>query len=206
MHSGTSRNDEIYDEEFEKKLKTEYGYTIAEFEQIIDSASTKEQPYFDNAYLRNKIDLRQKRLNVFSFPSKPVKHPADFVKTVYKEYRNAPRVKFEARVQQVRVSEKPGIVRDYIKNTYYDSDSGFYVCQICGKPIDDTEIVQIEENPRRELKAMHLCLCSECAKEYRKKRKDSDKLNNFLYELRKAEYTLEEPIPVTIDNIEVHFN
>ena len=38
------------------------------------------------------------------------------------------------------------------------------------------------------------------------KRKDSDKLNNFLYELRKAEYTLEEPIPVTIDNIEVHFN
>ena len=206
LRCGTSRNEEISDEEFEQKLKTEYGYTIAEFEQIIDSASTKEQPYFDNTYLRNKLDLRQERINVFSFPSKRVKHPADFANAVYKEYRNAPRVKFESRVQQVRVSEKPGIVRDYIKNAYYDPDSGFYVCQICGKPIDDTEIVQIEANPKRELKAMHLCLCPECAKAYRKKRDDTDKLNDFLYRLRKAEYTLEEPIPVAIDNIEVHFN
>ena len=206
LRCGISRNEEISDEEFEQKLKTEYGYTIAEFEQIIDSASTKEQLYFDNTYLRNKLDLRQERINVFSFPSKRVKHPADFANAVYKEYRNAPRVKFESRVQQVRVSEKPGIVRDYIKNAYYDPDSGFYVCQICGKPIDDTEIVQIEVNPKRELKAMHLCLCPECAKAYRKKRDDTDKLNDFLYRLRKAEYTLEEPIPVAIDNIEVHFN
>ena len=38
------------------------------------------------------------------------------------------------------------------------------------------------------------------------KKFDPDKLKDFLYRLRKAEYTLEEPISVAIDNIEVHFN
>lgn len=52
---------------------------------------------------------------------------------------------------------------------------------------------------------MHLCLCSECAKEYQNKRTNPDLLNDFIYRLRKANYTQEEPIAIAIDNMEVHF-
>ena len=55
-----------------------------------------------------------------------------------------------------------------------------YACQMCHEPVATFEKCQLSTGMEKELDAMYLCMCPNCASEYRRMRSDEYDLQEFL--------------------------
>ena len=83
-----------------------------------------------------------------------------------------------------------------------------YACQMCHDAFANVEMCQIANGPAIELDAMNLCLCPNCAREYKKMKGDSDNVQCFLNsitELEDSEISGTEPVEMKFDGESIWF-
>lgn len=85
------------------------------------------------------------------------------------EYERATPVVYEKIMRSVRVSLRRQDVRAYV-GAKYRLQNGKHLCQLCGRAVDSYESVQLENSPKKEIPYAYLCMCLECAEEYRQER------------------------------------
>ena len=89
-----------------------------------------------------------------------------------------------------------------MKNMYKIDGKYKYACQMCHDAFANVEMCQIANEPGLELDAMNLCLCPNCAREYKKMRADSDEVEWFLNsiaELNDSEINEADPVEIDFD-------
>ncbi len=114
------------------------------------------------------------------FPDEIIKDLQRLKDVTAKRYYNAPDVRYEPKLLRIRVSR--GQDRENIGNRY----KGY--CQMCGKPNRFWEVVEIFNNPTKELEFMNLSLCPNCASKYRRLRNDRELMAEFANNLRSASF------------------
>ena len=83
-----------------------------------------------------------------------------------------------------------------------------YVCQKCQEAIENFERTQMLETMTKELPALHLCLCPQCAFEYRRYRSSENVIKGFLSKIKRLnenDFKKEDPIKVSIEGSEIWF-
>ena len=141
-----------------KQLAKELGYEYSE-----KSTKTDDSGVFDPREFVSD-----------EFPSKSVKNLDMLIRHVREEFFCADPVKYEKVFRQIRTSQNNRSVREYALGMYIN-ESGYNVCQICREPnvskhIEVTEIC----NFGIEMPQLRLCLCKNCASDY-KARRDNNK-------------------------------
>jgi len=107
------------------------------------------------------------------FPEKPITNIIRLREKIKEAYDNAPEVKYEKVLRQVRISRLKD--KEYIRFIY----EGF--CQICKNQNRHWEVVQLflKKEKEKELEQMNLSLCPNCASEYRMLRNSDTKMQSF---------------------------
>lgn len=114
-------------------------------------------------------------------------------------------VDYQQVYRQIRVSKNAETVKAYLKDMY-EVLRGTYVCQMCLKPYHHIEAVQIDRKMNLELDQMYLCLCSNCANNYRELRNIDQYLEDFLEKIKNNNiYEFNKPVVVAIANQKVYF-
>lgn len=80
-------------------------------------------------------------------------------------------VRYERVPRSIRITQDSIEPKSYLESLYEESNQ--YGCQLCHKPFSNFDAVGIEKKPERELEQMYLCLCPNCAREYKSLREDS---------------------------------
>lgn len=137
----------------------------------------------------------------YEFPSSSVKNWDALRKHVAEVLCFASPAKYEYVVRRIRTSKPKADIQAYLKNMYkIDFRSNEYACQMCHNVFINMEMCQIRNKTELELDAMNLCLCPNCASEYKKMRTASDDVENFLNDISKLEDDeISEEDPVEID-------
>lgn len=106
------------------------------------------------------------------FPVHRVKNFDSLMQHVREQFFCADPIRYREVWRSIRVSKSPKTVRAYAVGMY-TNDSQVKMCQMCRKPSDYVDAVEIA-NYGMELPQMHLCLCANCSRRYKQLR-DSDK-------------------------------
>ena len=146
---------EKLDAYFESELKQRYGISTADLNaqyggiRDIEDREEESQLPFPSFNVRSWDSLR--------------KHVAEML--IY-----ADPVRYEERVRSIRVSNRPKEAKAYLQNMYrYEGNNRFkFACQLCHDTCSNFEATEIFPNPETELDPIHLCLCPNCAAEYRR--------------------------------------
>lgn len=136
---------------FESGLFRKYGMTIESLDKILSAKATERS---------------------FEFPWRPVKNLSALKHHVEKSYGNAPHVKYAEIKRSIRMTSNEG--RTYLDALYKEEHQ--YACQLCHRLFPRFKAVEIEEEPQRELDQMNLCLCPNCAMEYREVRRNESSM------------------------------
>ncbi|MDE7430854.1 MAG: hypothetical protein K2N34_02920 [Lachnospiraceae bacterium] len=99
------------------------------------------------------------------FPIHKVRNRESLIQHVREQFFCADPVKYMPVLRQIRVSKSARMMRSYVIGMY-TNDSNAHICQICREPAQFVEVVEIA-NYGLELQQMHLCLCKNCASEYK---------------------------------------
>ena len=113
-------------------------------------------------------------------------------------------VKYEARIRSIRVSNHVRETKAYLQNMYrYEGNYRFkYACQLCHDTCSNFESTEIFLNPETELDPMNLCLCPNCAMEYRRLRSDKNAMSNVrraLLEKKDSDIESNDYVIIAID-------
>lgn len=106
------------------------------------------------------------------------------------------------------VSKPVSEVRAYLTNMYKVDRAYKYACQMCHEVFPNVEMCQIANSPEVELDPMNLCLCPNCASEYKKMRADEYDLRYFLDDIENlsdAEIGSMDPVEVEFGNETIWF-
>ena len=146
--------------------------------------------------------------DIFEFPSSKVKNWDSLRKHVAEVLCFASPVKYEYAVRRIRVSKPASEVQAYLKNMYKIDGKYKYACQMCHEAFANVEMCQIANEPGLELDAMNLCLCPNCAREYKKMRANSDEAEWFLdsiAELEDSDINEVDPVEMDFDGESIWF-
>lgn len=99
------------------------------------------------------------------FPTHKVRNKESLVQHVREQFFCADPVKYMPVLRQIRISKSARMMRSYAIGMY-TNESNAHICQICKKPADFVEVVELA-NFGLELPQMHLCLCKNCASKYK---------------------------------------
>ena len=113
--------------------------------------------------------------DIYEFPSSRVKNWDSLRKHAAEVLCFASPTKYEYRVRKIRVSRPVSEVRAYLTNMYKVDRAYKYACQMCHEAFPNVEMCQIANSPEVELDPMNLCLCPNCASEYKKMRADESR-------------------------------
>lgn len=181
---------------FEIEFQRRFGITLSEGEELLEGKTSSSGA--KNIHLDGRFD----------FPSSNVKSWDSLRKHAAEVLVYANPVKYEYRVRQIRVSRPASEVQAYLKNMYKIDGKYKYACQMCHDAFTHVEMCQIANDPDVELDAMNLCLCPNCAAEYKKMRADNDSVEYFLEsieELEDNEITSEDPVKIDFENESIWF-
>lgn len=137
----------------------------------------------------------------FEFPSEPVRNWELMQHHALQKFAFANPVAYQKKLISVKVSGIDRAVKTYLQHSYRELYGSRYACQLCHKPFVHIESCQIDENGKsvRELEPMHLCMCANCANEFRRFR-NSSSYQDFLQTLKSiSKDDIEESSPVIID-------
>ncbi len=182
-------DDETKEQFFEIELRRRYGISITDLEENYGSGCVTSVT--SPAYTQQET---------FEFPSAKVKNWDSLRKHAAEVLVFASPVKYEYKVRKIRVSKPDSEIDAYLRSMYRVEGSYKYACQMCHEPVTTFEKCQISTGMEKELDAMYLCMCPNCASEYRRMRSDEYDLREFLEEIT---YLEEQDInshdPVKID-------
>lgn len=189
-------SDEKKEQYFEIEFQRRFGIPVAEAEELLEGKIPTERR------LNKNVE------DTFEFPSSKIKNWDFLRKHVAEVLCFASPVKYEYAVRQIRVSKPVGEVQAYLKNMYKIEGKYKYACQMCHRAFANVEMCQIANGPELELDAMNLCLCPNCAREYKKMRAASDKVQWFLNsiaELDDNEIDSADPVELDFDGEPIWF-
>lgn len=189
-------SDEKKEQYFEIEFQRRFGISVSEAEELLEGKVPTER----------KPDKPVK--DTFEFPSSKVKNWDSLRKHVAEVLCFASPVKYEYAVRRIRVSRPDSEVQAYLKNMYKIDGKYKYACQMCHDAFANVDMCQITNEPGLELDAMNLCLCPNCAREYKKMRSDSDEVEEFLNsiaELDDNEINSADPVEVDFDGEPIWF-
>lgn len=182
---------------FEIELQRRFGISVTDLEENFGSTvgndGTKKTVIPEEAY---------------EFPSSRVKNWDFLRKHAAEVLCFAKPTKYEYRVRKIRVSKPDSEVKAYLTNMYKVDRAYKYACQMCHGVFSNIEKCQIAKLPRFELDPMHLCLCPNCAAEYKKMRADERNLGYFLDDIENlsdVEIGSMDPVEVECGNESIWF-
>lgn len=159
---------------FEIELKRRYGISTADLDENFGSNAKGDG---------GKLHIIPE--DTYEFPSSRVKNWDSLRKHAAEVLCFASPTKYEFRVRKIRVSKPFNEVRAYLMNMYKVDRAYKYACQMCHEAFANVEMCQIANSPEVELDPMNLCLCPNCAAEYKKMRTDEYDLDRFLKYIEK---------------------
>ena len=190
-------DDETKEQFLEIELRRRYGISITDL----------EENYGVNAVGRTSNTIYTQQ-DIFEFPSARVKNWDSLRKHAAEVLVYAAPVKYEYKVRKIRVSKPDSEIDAYLRSMYRVEGSYKYACQMCHEPYANFEKCQLSTGMERELDAMYLCMCPNCASEYRRMRSDEDGLEEFLDEIRyldEREINSQDPVKVDFLNESIWF-
>lgn len=144
----------------------------------------------------------------FEFPSAKVKNWDSLRKHAAEVLVFASPVKYEYKVRKLRVSKPDSEIDAYLRSMYRVEGAYKYACQMCHEYISTFEKCQLSTGMEQELEAMYLCMCPNCASEYRRMRSDEYDLQEFLEEityLKEQDINSHDPVKIDFGNESIWF-
>lgn len=190
-------DDETKEQFFEIELRRRYGISITDLEENYGSGVVTG----DTAPVYTLQDT-------FEFPSAKVKNWDSLRKHVAEVLVFASPVKYEYKVRKIRVSKPDSEIDAYLRSMYRVEGSYKYACQMCHEPVAIFEKCQLSTGMEKELDAMYLCMCPNCASEYRRMRSDEYDLQEFLDEityLEDQDINSHDPVKIDFGNESIWF-
>ena len=190
-------DDETKEQFFEIELRRRFGISITDLEESYGSGvvGTSTTPVYTPQ-------------ETFEFPSVKVKNWESLRKHAAEVLVFASPVKYEYKVRKIRVSKPDSEIDAYLRSMYRVEGSYKYACQMCHEPVDTFEKCQLSTGMEKELDAMYLCMCPNCASEYRRMRSDEYDLQEFLEEisyLDEQEINSHDPVKIDFGNESIWF-
>lgn len=190
-------DDETKEQFFEIELRRRFGISITELEENYGSGAvgggstptyTPQETFeFPSARVKNWDSLRKHAAEVLVFASP---------------------VKYEYKVRKIRVSKPDSEIDAYLRSMYRVEGSYKYACQMCHEPVATFEKCQLSTGMEKELDAMYLCMCPNCASEYRRMRSDAYDLQEFIDEityLSEQDINSHDPVKIDFGNESIWF-
>lgn len=190
-------DDEKKGQFFEIELRRRFGISVADLEEnfgsgattgtVVSTYTTRETFEFPSARVKNWDSLRKHAAEVLVFASP---------------------VKYEYKVRKIRVSRPDSEIDAYLRGMYRIEGSYKYACQMCHAPVATFEKCQLSTGMEKELDAMYLCMCPNCASEYRRMRSDEYELQEFLDEitsLEEQDINSHDPVKIDFGNESIWF-
>lgn len=177
---------------FEIELQRRFGISVTDLEENYGGST--------NSGGGNKPVVPE---DTYEFPSSKVKNWDSLRKHAAEVLCFASPTKYEFRVRKIRVSRPVSEVRAYLTNMYKVDRAYKYACQMCHEVFANVEMCQIANSPDVELDPLNLCLCPNCASEYKKMRTDEYDLSCFLDDIENmsdAEIGSMDPVEVEFGN------
>lgn len=110
-----------------------------------------------------------------SFPSHNVRSWESLRKHAAEMLNYAVPVRYEERMQSVRVSSRSKEVRAYLQNMYrLEGNNLVFACQLCHSANFNFLATEVFLKPKKELEPINLCLCPNCSAVYRRFRGNSE--------------------------------
>lgn len=190
-------DDETKEQFFEIELRRRFGISIADLEENYGHSTT--------GGLSMPVYTQQ---DTFEFPSAKVKNWDSLRKHAAEVLVFASPVKYEYKVRKIRVSKPDREIDAYLRSMYRVEGSYKYACQMCHEPVSIFEKCQLSTGMEKELDAMYLCMCPNCASEYRRMRSDEYDLQEFLEEisyLDEQEINSSDPVKIDFGNESIWF-
>ena len=190
-------DDETKEQFFEIELRRRFGISITDLEESYGSGAvgggstptyTPQETFeFPSARVKNWDSLRKHAAEVLVFASP---------------------VKYEYKVRKIRVSKPDSEIDAYLRSMYRVEESYKYACQMCHEPVATFEKCQLSTGMEKELDAMYLCMCPNCASEYRRMRSDAYDLQEFIDEityLSEQDINSHDPVKIDFGNESIWF-
>ena len=188
-------DDETKRQFLELELGRRFGISIKDLEESYGSGIKGKNP----SYTQHEA---------FGFPSARVKNWDSLRKHVAEVLVFASPVKYEYKVRKIRVSKPNSEIDAYLRSMYRIDGSYKYACQMCHEPVVIFEKCQLSTDMEKELDAMYLCMCPNCASEYRKMRSNVYDLQKFLNEiicLEEQDINSHDPVKIDFSNESIWF-
>lgn len=190
-------DDETKEQFFEIELRRRFGISITDLEENYGSGagSGGAAPVYTPQ-------------DTFEFPSAKVKNWDSLRKHAAEVLVFASPVKYEYKVRKIRVSKPDSEIDAYLRSMYRVEGSYKYACQMCHEPVVSFEKCQLSTGMEKELDAMYLCMCPNCASEYRRMRSDEYDLQEFLDEityLEEQDINSRDPVKIDFGNESIWF-
>ena len=184
------QRDAIFDMECQQRFGISYAELQKQYAGTNNAKTTagKELLPFPVVNLRNWESLK--------------KHAAEML--VY-----AKPVEYVQVLRSIRTSKRADDARAYVLGMYrYPGQSGRYACQMCHEPASRPEHAEIFNKPETELDPVNLCLCPNCAAEYRKMRNDEALMRQFkekITTLKDGDITDDDTVSIPLGDYEIWF-
>ncbi len=153
----------------EEKRKT---YFELELKRLFEITPQQLKQMIENGRQQATSPIAQ-GAEVYEFPVGKIKNWDALKKHAAQILAYASPVSYQMVVRSIRVSKSEEDVRAYLKNMYRVNYSNRYACQLCHQPNSNVEMCQLEKKPDMELDPMNLCLCRNCAQQFRAFRNDN---------------------------------
>ena len=190
-------DDETKEQFFEIELRRRFGISITDLEESYGSGAVGggSTPTYTPQV-------------TFEFPSARVKNWDSLRKHAAEVLVFASPVKYEYKVRKIRVSKPDSEIDAYLRSMYRVEGSYKYACQMCHEPVTTFEKCQLSTGMEKELDAMYLCMCPNCASEYRRMRSDAYDLQEFIDEityLSEQDINSHDPVKIDFGNESIWF-
>ncbi len=184
---------------FEIELQRRYGISVSELENNLDASAASGGNSIPTTIMNNN----------FEFPSARVRNWDYLRKHVAEVLVYAKPVKYEYKVRKLRVSQLDSEIKAYLKGMYkIDGTTSQYACQMCHKPTLQLEKCQLLPKMEDELEPMYLCMCPDCATDYRQKRAVDSTVVEFLqaiYNLNDNDINQMDPVKIPLADKSIWF-
>ena len=144
----------------------------------------------------------------FEFPTGTVKNWEALKKHAAQILSYASPTVYATVVRRIRVSRPQDDVRAYLMNMYRVNSSYRYACQLCHKPFSNVEMCQLEQKPDVELDPLNICLCPNCASNFRTLRNNkflADRLIESILDVSESEIEENDHVSVAVDDYDFWF-
>lgn len=192
-------DEETKNKYFEIEVQRRFGISISELKKCLGASAVSNDS--DDTHVIPK--------NYFDFPSAKVRNWDYLRKHVAEVLVFAKPVEYEYKVRKLRVSQLDSEIKAYLKGMYkIDGTTNQYACQMCHKPTLQFQKCQLLPKMEEELEPLYLCMCPDCATDYRQMRAVDSTVGEFLqaiYNLNDTDINQMDPVKIPLADKSIWF-